>query len=495
MPAYYLEILILLLGFTMLGIEAFSSNRSRSGIAVLGISGLFVVLSFLIFAVPSAESPYDYWGIYHVDKWALFYKAIAILTTLLVLVLAKDFSPAFKKYTSQSNESSGIGEYYCLPIFVCAGLMWMASAKDLITIFVSLELVTIGFYVLVSFMRRNVGSLEAGVKYLVLGALSTGFLVYGIAWTFGVTGQFDLSEIAKVLNSGEIEKKSIIFAFALLMVGLGFKVAAVPFHIWVPDVYQGTSMPITAFLSVGSKAAGFIVLLRVVEPFINSPLTSSSVILILSFLICVTLLFGNLIAIKQTNVKRLLAYSSIAHAGFLMMALPAMESGFLSKLSGPSPMDSISFYLAGYLLMTMLCFSVITIVSSLTDGENIDDLRGLGSRSPLLAFAMLVGVASLAGIPLTVGFFGKFLLFNIAIQYAVFSGSWYIVTFAVLGASAGFYYYFKIIRAMYWGGSEQGRDQVVLTVSTLSRVVIIALLAGVILCGIFPKMILGFLQQ
>ena len=492
MPVYYLEILILLLGFTMLGIEAFSSNRSRTGIAVLGVSGLFVVLLFLIFVVPSG-GPYDYWGIYHVDKLALFYKAIAILTTLLVLVLAKDFSPAFKKYTSQSNELSGIGEYYCLPIFVCAGLMWMASAKDLITIFVSLELVTIGFYVLVSFMRRNVGSLEAGVKYLVLGALSTGFFVYGIAWIFGVTGQFDLSEIAKELNSGEIEKKPIIFAFALLMVGLGFKVAAVPFHIWVPDVYQGTSMPITAFLSVGSKAAGFIVLLRVIEPFLNSPLTSSSVILILSFLVCVTLLFGNLVAIKQTNVKRLLAYSSIAHAGFLMMVLPAMESGFHSQLIGPSPIDSISFYLAGYLLMTMLCFLVITIVSSLTGGENIDDLRGLGSRSPLLAFAMLVGVASLAGIPLTVGFFGKFLLFNIAIQYAVFSGSWYIVAFAVLGASAGFYYYFKIIRAMYWEGAEQGGDQLALTVSTLSRVVIIALLAGVILCGVFPKIILGFL--
>ncbi|MDB4737414.1 NADH-quinone oxidoreductase subunit N [Verrucomicrobiales bacterium] len=492
MPVYYLEILILLLGFTMLGIEAFSSNRSRTGIAVLGVSGLFVVLLFLIFVVPSG-GPYDYWGIYHVDKLALFYKAIAILTTLLVLVLAKDFSPAFKKYTSQSNELSGIGEYYCLPIFVCAGLMWMASAKDLITIFVSLELVTIGFYVLVSFMRRNVGSLEAGVKYLVLGALSTGFLVYGIAWIFGVTGQFDLSKIAKELNSGEIEQKPIIFAFALLMVGLGFKVAAVPFHIWVPDVYQGTSMPITAFLSVGSKAAGFIVLLRVIEPFLNSPLTSSSVILILSFLVCVTLLFGNLVAIKQTNVKRLLAYSSIAHAGFLMMVLPAMESGFHSQLIGPSPIDSISFYLAGYLLMTMLCFLVITIVSSLTGGENIDDLRGLGSRSPLLAFAMLVGVASLAGIPLTVGFFGKFLLFNIAIQYAVFSGSWYIVAFAVLGASAGFYYYFKIIRAMYWEGAEQGGDQLALTVSTLSRVVIIALLAGVILCGVFPKIILGFL--
>ena len=494
MPAYYLEILILLLGFTMLGVEAFSSNRSRSRIAVLGVSGLFVVLIFLIFTVPSSEVPYDYWGIYHVDKWALFYKAIAILTTLLVLVLAKDFSPVLKKYTSQSNEFSGIGEYYCLPIFVCAGLMWMASAKDLITIFVSLELVTIGFYVLVSFMRRNVGSLEAGVKYLVLGALSTGFLVYGIAWIFGVTGQFELNEIANVLNSGKVERKPIIFAFALLLVGLGFKVAAVPFHIWVPDVYQGTSMPITAFLSVGSKAAGFIVLLRVIEPFLNSSLTASSVILILSFLVCVTLLFGNFVAIKQTNVKRLLAYSSIAHAGFLMMALPAMESDFHSKLIGPSSMESISFYLAGYLLMTMLCFLVLTIVSAATNGESIDDLKGLGARSPLLAFAMLVGIASLAGIPLTVGFFGKFFLFNIAIQYAVYSGSWYVVFFAVLGAAAGFYYYFKIIRAMYWGGSDQDSDELTFEVNPLSKAVIIVLLTGVILCGVFPSLILGLLQ-
>ena len=309
-----------------------------------------------------------------------------------------------------------------------------------------------------------------------------------------MTGQFELNEIANVLNSGKVERKPIIFAFALLLVGLGFKVAAVPFHIWVPDVYQGTSMPITAFLSVGSKAAGFIVLLRVIEPFLNSSLTASSVILILSFLVCVTLLFGNFVAIKQTNVKRLLAYSSIAHAGFLMMALPAMESDFHSKLIGPSSMESISFYLAGYLLMTMLCFLVLTIVSAATNGESIDDLKGLGARSPLLAFAMLVGIASLAGIPLTVGFFGKFFLFNIAIQYAVFSGSWYVVSFAVLGAAAGFYYYFKIIRAMYSGESDQDSEELTFEVNPLSKAVIIVLLTGVILCGVFPSLILGLLQ-
>jgi len=174
--------------------------------------------------------------------------------------------------------------------------------------------------------------------------------------------------------------------------------------------------------------------------------------------------------------------------------LPAMESDFQSKLIGPSSMESISFYLAGYLLMTMLCFLVLTIVSAATNGESIDDLKGLGARSPLLAFAMLVGIASLAGIPLTVGFFGKFFLFNIAIQYAVFSGSWYVVSFAVLGAAAGFYYYFKIIRVMYWGGSDQDSDELTLEVNPLSKAVIIVLLTGVILCGVFPSLILGLLQ-
>ena len=157
-------------------------------------------------------------------------------------------------------------------------------------------------------------------------------------------------------------------------------------------------------------------------------------------------------------------------------------------------MESISFYLAGYLLMTMLCFLVLTIVSAATNGESIDDLKGLGTRSPLLAFSMLVGIASLAGIPLTVGFVGKFFLFNIAIQYAVFSGSWYVVSFAVLGVAAGFYYYFKIIRVMYWGGSDQDSNELTLEVNPLSKAVIIVLLTGVILCGVFPSLILGLLQ-
>ena len=489
MLPYYLEICVVILGALMLGLELFSGRRSRGKIALVGVAGLGLILALMIFAVCPPGEDLHYWGIYHYDKWAAFYKGLALLATLLVLVMAREFAPVFKHYTSQDEEESGIGEFYCLPIFVCSGLMWMASAKDLVTIFVSLELVTMGFYVLVAFMRRNVGSLEAGVKYLILGALSTGFLVYGIAWTFGVSGTFSLETLSEVLAGDDIPGRAVMFAFALLMVGIGFKIAVVPFQIWVPDVYQGAAMPVTAYLSVASKAAGFIVLLRVVDPFLAVPSLREPVLYLLVFIICATLIYGNLAAIAQKNIKRLLAYSSIAHAGFLLMALPAM--GGSVTISGPEPEAAIAFYLAGYLMMTLLCFLVLTLVRVATDGEDLAALGGLGKRAPLLAFAMLVGVASLAGIPLTVGFFGKFFLFNIAIQNAMQSGLWLVVFVAVVGAATGFYYYFKIIKAMYWETAASEGEVPELKVGRVAMVSILVLLFAVFFFGIFPAALLG----
>mgnify|MGYP006081236517 CR=1 FL=1 len=489
MLPYYLEICVVVLGVLMLCMELFSGRRSRGNIALVGAAGLGLILALLIFAVCPAGEELQYWGIYYYDKWAAFYKGLALLATLLVLVMAREFAPVFKHYTSQDEEKSGVGEFYCLPIFVCAGLMWMASAKDLITIFVSLELVAMGFYVLVAFMRRNVGSLEAGVKYLVLGALSTGFLVYGIAWTFGVSGTFRLEELGDVLASGDISGRAAMFAFALLIVGIGFKIAVVPFQIWVPDVYQGAAMPVTAYLSVASKAAGFIVLLRVVDPFLASPSLRDPVVCLMVFVTCATLIYGNLAAISQKNIKRLLAYSSIAHAGFLLMALPALSGSV--TISGPGPEAAIAFYLAGYLLMTMLCFLVLTLVRVATDGEDLAALEGLSKRAPFLAFAMLVGVASLAGIPLTVGFFGKFFLFNIAIQNAMHSGLWVVVFVAVLGAATGFYYYFKIIKAMYWEVAVSEDQVTQLKVGRVAMVSILVLMIAVLFFGIFPASLLG----
>ena len=489
MLPYYLEICVVVLGVLMLCMELFSGRQARGKIALVGVAGLGLILALLIFAVCPPGADLQYWEIYHYDKWAAFYKGLALLATLLVLVMAREFAPVFKHYTAQDEEKSGLGEFYCLPIFVCSGLMWMASAKDLVTIFVSLELVTMGFYVLVTFLRRNVGSLEAGVKYLVLGALSTGFLVYGIAWTFGVSGTFRLEELGDVLASGEISGSAVMFAFALLLVGIGFKIAVVPFQVWVPDVYQGAAMPVTAYLSVASKAAGFIVLLRVVDPFLAVPSLRDPVVYLIVFVTCATLIYGNLAAISQKNIKRLLAYSSIAHAGFLLMALPAL--GGSVTVSGPDPESAIAFYLAGYLLMTMLCFLVLTLVRVATDGEDLAALEGLGKRAPFLAFAMLVGVASLAGIPLTVGFFGKFFLFNIAIQNAMQSGLWVVVFVAVLGAATGFYYYFKIIKAMYWETAvgEEGVPE--LKVGKVAMLSILILVAAVFFFGIFPASLLG----
>ena len=216
MPSFYLEIFVVVLGLVLLMFDAFTRLRKDS-LAFLGIFGLGSVLLLLMFATDCKHQ--TIWGIYHVDHWAHFYKGIALVTTILVLIMSLDYKSVLKQYTSQDPARAGLGEFYCLPLFACAGLMWMASATDLITIFVALELVTMSSYVLVTYMRRNVGSLEAGVKYLILGALSTGFLVYGITWTFGITGETDLAKIGAVLASGDVPKGAAVFAFALLMVG------------------------------------------------------------------------------------------------------------------------------------------------------------------------------------------------------------------------------------------------------------------------------------
>jgi NADH-quinone oxidoreductase subunit N len=363
-------------------------------------------------------------------------------------------------------------------------MMWMASATDISTIFLSLELTTIGFYVMVAFMRRNVGSLEAGVKYLILGALSTGFLVYGLAWLFGVTGKTNLAEIGTVLGSAQVEKTPALFAFALILVALSFKVAAVPFHFWVPDVYQGAPTPVTAFLSVGSKAAGFVVAGRLVAPFLASPALGTTCGALLVAVAAATLLLGNLAAIPQTNFKRLLAYSSISHAGFLVLALSS--NGGSSDLT---PAQIIAFYMAAYLGMTLLCFAVLVMVNRTSGSDDLRAFDGLHRRSPFLAFAMLIGVASLAGVPLTAGFLGKFFVFIAAAG----SGQWLVLGIAVAGAAAGFYYYLKVLRNMYWNAASPAEAPAI-PVPPLLKYTIVGLIIFTVLFGVYPQPLLGLLK-
>jgi NADH-quinone oxidoreductase subunit N len=493
MPAYALEIIVFALGLAILMADAFAKLEDKRSLAWLGLLGLVVTFG-LLFQVEthSADDTNVFWTFYSDSRMSLFFKGIAILSTILVLVMAVDYRSLVETFTApaekRAHPQAGLGEFFALPLFACAGLMCMASATHLVSIFVSLEAVTITFYVLVAYLRRNVGSLEAGVKYLILGALSTGFLVYGFAWLYGVTGSMELGEITRALQADGLNTTAALFAFALILVALGFKVGAVPFQLWIPDVYQGAPTPITAFLSVGSKAAGFIVLLRVSQAFLASEVLGDRVAMAFAVIAGLTLVYGNLTAIPQTNFKRMLAFSSIAHAGFLLMAIaaapPVMQPGQLSSAK------VVAFYLGAYLLMTLLAFLVVGLVRVYRNSEEIDAYRGLSKTSPFLALALLVSMASLAGVPLTAGFFGKFFVFNLAIQ----GGHWWLVAIAAIGAGAGFYYYLKVVAAMYWeepvgGAATNGA----IPVSTLTRVAIVVLIVLIIAGGFAPKMILGLI--
>ncbi len=310
---------MLVLGLFVLMVEAFFEQIDKRTLAFTAIFGLAAVLaaSFFLTPAPADVAATGFWNFYTADPLAIFFKRFALVTTILVLVMMIDYAPIVRQSIHGTTHQSGLGEFFALPIFTCAGLMWMASAIDFVMIFVSLELVTMSFYVLVSFTRRNPATLEAGVKYLILSALSTGFLVYGITWIFGVTGETNLARITAALANPAIETGPALFGMVLVLVALGFKIAAVPFQMWVPDVYQGAPTPVTAFLSVGSKAAGFVVLLRVLQPFFILPQMER----LLTVIALLTLIYGNLAALPQSNLKRLLAYSSIAHAGYLLIGV------------------------------------------------------------------------------------------------------------------------------------------------------------------------------
>ncbi len=482
MNPLYLEVLVVLLGIVLLMAEAFDGASAKRGIVYAGIAGLLGILGATFFIDPAAmNAAAPYARFYSADALAIFLKQFALLSTIVVLVMSLEYAPTVEASMPSERRGAGLGEFYVLPIFACAGLMWMASAVDFVMIFVSLELVTITFYILVSYLRRSEASLESGTKYLVLGALSTGFLVYGITWIYGVTGQFNLAAIAEKLPTlDQAAAPALLFGFGLILIALGFKIAAAPFQFWVPDVYQGAPTPVTAFLSVASKAAGFIVLLRVVQTFLVVPALQEKILPLLAVIAGATMIFGNLAALPQSNLKRLLAYSSIGHAGYLLLGIVSIGAPFAGT--------AIVFYLAAYLLMTLLAFLVMTIVAQATGGDDISDFNGLNQRSPHLAFALLLAMLSLAGIPLTAGFLGKLFIFECAIEQQ----HWILVILGVITVAAGFYYYLKVIRAMYWQ-QPADPDAPEIEVGPLAKITIALLCALIIWLGVYPAPLLSLL--
>jgi NADH-quinone oxidoreductase subunit N len=398
----------------------------------------------------------------------------------VTLLMIPGYRPVLERYLPAERAGGGIGEFAILPLFACAGLMWMVTAIDFIMIFVSLELATITLYILATYLRQNNASLEAGTKFLILGALSTGFIVYGISWVFGTTGTTNLHALpASISALPEGATTPLLFGVGMILVALSFKISAFPFQFWVPDVYQGAPTPVTSYLSVASKAAGFVVLIRLLAALYLVPGIAHKLHAVITLLAALTLIFGNFAAIPQTNMRRLLGYSSVAHAGYLLMALASLGS----KMAVPA----IGFYFAGYLAMTMLAFVVLTVVSEATGGDEISRFNGLGRRSPLLAGAMLLAAASLAGIPFTAGFIGKLLVFEVAIN----QGHYGLVVLGCVTVAAGFYYYFKVIRAMYW---QQPSDETPIRVTFTVKLLIAVLGAGILAFGIYPAPILSALR-
>jgi NADH-quinone oxidoreductase subunit N len=475
-PPFCFELLVLALGILLLLMETFSGKQDRRRFAYVGIVGLGIVFLLLQASSPGPSGMASYVS----DSAAIFFKKIVVLTTIVVLIMSIDYADTIRRFLAGGSGQSGLGEFFALPILTCAGMMWMSSAIDFILIFVSLELVTISFYVLVAYMRRNANSLEAGVKYLILSALSTGFTIYGITWIYGVTRQTNLTQIEQVLPGIPVENQpGLLFGALLVLVGLGFKIAAAPFQFWVPDVYQGAPTPITAFLSVGSKSVGFIVLLRVVQAFQSLPAVGNKLITAIILLAAATLLYGNLAALPQTNFKRLLAYSSIGHAGYLLIAV----AGIGARDSG----QAVVVYLAAYLLMTLLSFLVLVIVTAHGDGDDIVNFNGLGKRSPFLAFGLLVAMMSLAGVPLTAGFLGKFLVFKVAFETRQF----FLIALGIITVGCGFYFYLKVVKAMYWQPATASVASIPVSKLSLAAIAIMVILIFVL--GVFPQIALGLL--
>lgn len=480
MNTLLLEFFVVGLGIFLLLVETFVERPNKSYLAFMGSGGLGVILllSFLPQLAPDVGSTSA--AFITSDILSVFFIRFILVATMVVLLMSTAFQPVLARYLPAERPGGGSGEFFVLPIFACAGLMWMVASVDFVMIFVSLELATITLYVMASYLRQNTASLEAGTKFLILGALSTGFFVYGITWIFGVTGTANilaLPDAVSNLPAGSLY--GLLFGIALILVSLSFKIGAFPFQFWVPDVYQGAPTPVSAYLSVASKAAGFVVVLRLLLELETIPAIAHKVYAVVLLLAGLTLLFGNFAAIPQTNMKRLLGYSSVAHAGYLLMGVASLGS----LLAIPA----IGFYFAAYLAMTLLSFVVFMVVSEATGGDEISRFNGLSKRSPLLSGAMVLAMASLAGIPFTAGFIGKLLIFEVALR----EGHFGLVLLGCVTVASGFYYYFKVIRAMYW---QQPAEETPIPVPMVVRLSIAVLGAGILALGIYPEPVLAALR-
>jgi len=423
----------------------------------LALGGIIVLAAVLWWQWPWLGEQFDPMFVF--DRFAGTFKGLFLLTTGIVILMTRPLAQAL-----QAN----VGEFYLLVFSALLGMLILASVRDLLLLFIALELLTFSLYVMAAYLKTDARSVEAGLKYLILGSISSGFLIYGISLLYGTVGGtgFDL---LKAMFAAEAVPLLAKAGMLLVLAGLGFKVAAVPFHLWVPDVYEGAPTPVVALLSVGSKMAGVVALVRLLYGvFLPAQALWGELLAVLS---AATMLYGNLAAIPQTNIKRLLGYSSIGHAGYLLMGLST------ATWSGA---EAVGFYLLAYLFSNLAAFFVVVMVSNVVSNDLLEDYNGLSRRSPLLAATMFLGLLSLAGIPPLAGFVGKLLVLLAAME----DQKLWLAAIGALNVAISLYYYLMVVRRMYLLAPNTAQP---ITVDPLTRLTLLFLMAGIAIIGAFQE--------
>ena len=418
----------------------------------------------------SAERMSGLFGVLVVDKFSLFFKFLLVAAAALVVLVSCDYVRRFQRFQ---------GEYYALVLLSTSGMMLLASTVELITIYVALELTALPIAALAAFARDSRSS-ESGVKFLVLSAVSSAVLLYGMVLVYGFTGTTSIAGIAAQVAAGG-PGNALLFGVVLMVAGFGFKIASVPFQMWAPDVYEGSPTPVTAFLSVASKAAGFAVILRVFYVAFADESLNLEWGAIFAMLSVLSMTFGNLVAIRQSNIKRLLAYSTIAHAGYMMVGLAAVAARTADGESVGA--TGVIFYLAGYAATNLAAFAVVIAITSRVGGDEIKDFAGMARRTPYLAAALGFALISLIGVPPTVGFIAKVYIFGAAVGADL---EWLAVA-GVVNSVLSAYYYLRIVKEMYL--SEPASDERVPSGLPM-RLAVLAAFAGVLVFGVYPTPLL-----
>jgi len=461
---YILPELVLTAGALIVLIADVLMPRNNKALALITLLALGATAASLVpFAGTHVEVAH---GLLAVDGFGLFFKVLFLAAAALTVLMSVRYLEI---------EGVSPGEYYFLILCATLGMMIMAGGIDMIAIFIGLETMAVSFYILAGFIKPNQRSNEAAVKYFLLGAFSLGVLLYGMSFMYGLSGTTGLRVMAKAFVGQEHDPR-LILAVIMVAAGIGFKIAAVPFHMWAPDVYEGAPTPVTAFLSVGSKAASFAMLLRI---FVEGmPTLSVDWVILFQVLAVVTMTVGNVAALTQSNLKRMLAYSSIAHAGYLLIGVVAAGAGYSRGIT------ATLVYLFTYSFMQLGAFMVIVLMRRENAiGDELKDLTGLYSRRPLAAFAMLLFMLSLGGIPPTAGFMGKFWLFGAAIE----SGYVWLAFIGVVNSAISLYYYLRIVVFMYLK-----KDATIASDAVTSPALALAMgvaIAATIFLGVYPRLL------